>query len=39
MDAEGPIDSPGDLPAALARAVHAVAEGRPYLLDVVTGSR
>ena len=39
MAAEGPIESPGELPAALARGVRAVAEGRPYLLDVVTGVR
>ena len=39
MAAEGPIESPGELPAALARAVRAVSEGRPYLLDVVTGTR
>jgi len=39
MAAEGPIESPRDLPAALARAVRAVSEGRPYLLDVVTGVR
>jgi benzoylformate decarboxylase/acetolactate synthase-1/2/3 large subunit len=37
--AEGPIESPRDLPAALGRAVQAVAEGRPYLLDVVTEAR
>ena len=39
MAAEGPIESPRDLPAALARAVRAVSDGRPYLLDVVTGVR
>ena len=39
MAAEGPIESPGDLSAALARGVRAVSEGRPYLLDVVTGVR
>jgi thiamine pyrophosphate-dependent acetolactate synthase large subunit-like protein len=39
MAAEGPIEAPGELPAALARAVRAVSEGRPYLLDVVTGTR
>jgi len=37
--AEGPIESPRDLPAALERAVRAVADGRPYLLDVVTEAR
>ncbi|HZO26674.1 MAG TPA: thiamine pyrophosphate-binding protein [Chloroflexota bacterium] len=39
MAAEGPIESPRELPAALARGVRAVSEGRPYLLDVVTGVR
>jgi acetolactate synthase I/II/III large subunit len=39
MAAEGPIESPRELPAALDRAVRAVSEGRPYLLDVVTGVR
>jgi thiamine pyrophosphate-dependent acetolactate synthase large subunit-like protein len=39
MEAEGPIESPADLPGALARAVAAVSEGRPYLVDVVTGVR
>jgi thiamine pyrophosphate-dependent acetolactate synthase large subunit-like protein len=39
MVAEGPIESPSELPAALDRAVRAVAGGRPYLLDVVTEAR
>lgn len=37
--AAGPILRPGDLAAALARAVEAVAGGEPYLLDVVTEPR
>lgn len=39
IEAEGPIESPAELPAALARGVRAVAEGRPYLLDVITEAR
>ena len=39
MAAEGPIESPRELPAALARGIRAVSKGRPYLLDVVTGVR
>ncbi|MCC6177088.1 MAG: thiamine pyrophosphate-binding protein [Chloroflexi bacterium] len=39
MEAEGPIESPRDLPAALERGIRAVADGRPYLLDVITEAR
>ncbi len=39
MEAEGPIETAEALIPALGRAVKAVAEGRPYLLDVVTEAR
>jgi acetolactate synthase-1/2/3 large subunit len=37
--AEGPIDKPGDLAPALARAIAVVKRGEPALLDVVTQPR
>lgn len=39
MEAEGPIEDPTLLAAALRRGVDAVKEGRPYLIDVVTQPR
>ena len=39
MEAEGPIEDPTLLAAALQRGVAAVKEGRPYLIDVVTQPR
>jgi thiamine pyrophosphate-dependent acetolactate synthase large subunit-like protein len=39
LESAGPVTTPEDLPAALARAVEVVATGRPYLLDVVTTAR
>jgi len=37
--AEGPIDKPGDLPAALKRAIAKVKAGQPALLDTITQKR
>ena len=37
--AEGPIDDPKDLGAALKRAIAVVKRGEPALLDVVTQPR
>jgi acetolactate synthase-1/2/3 large subunit len=39
LAAGGPITTPTELPAALARAIEVVAAGQPYLLDVVTEPR
>ena len=35
VEASGPVTRAGDLPAALETALKAVAEGRPYVLDVM----
>jgi acetolactate synthase-1/2/3 large subunit len=37
--AEGPIDQPGDVAAALKRAIEQVKAGRPALLDTITQKR
>jgi acetolactate synthase-1/2/3 large subunit len=37
--AEGPIDKPADLPAALKRAIARVKAGQPALLDTITQKR
>jgi acetolactate synthase-1/2/3 large subunit len=37
--AEGPIEKPGDLPAALKRAIAKVKSGQPALLDTITQRR
>src|SRR5229473_1628473 len=37
--AEGPIDRPGDIPAALKRAIKRVKAGQPALLDTITQKR
>jgi acetolactate synthase-1/2/3 large subunit len=37
--AEGPIENPGDLPAALERAIARVKAGQPALLDTITQKR
>jgi thiamine pyrophosphate-dependent acetolactate synthase large subunit-like protein len=39
MAAEGPIEGPADLSAALRRGVDSVKRGMPYLVDVVTQPR
>ncbi|MDR0779824.1 MAG: hypothetical protein LBF16_03890 [Pseudomonadales bacterium] len=39
MKAEGPIDNPAQLSAALERGVSAVKNGEPYLIDVLTQPR
>ncbi|MBV9168722.1 MAG: thiamine pyrophosphate-binding protein [Chloroflexi bacterium] len=39
IEAGGPVTSPSDLPAALARAVEVLDSGQPFLLDVVTEVR
>jgi thiamine pyrophosphate-dependent acetolactate synthase large subunit-like protein len=39
MKAEGPIDDPAQLGAALKRGVDAVKSGEPYLIDVLTQPR
>jgi acetolactate synthase-1/2/3 large subunit len=39
MKAEGPIDDPTQLAAALARGVETVKNGEPYLIDVITQPR
>jgi thiamine pyrophosphate-dependent acetolactate synthase large subunit-like protein len=39
IEAAGPVVRPGDLPAALSRAIEVVAGGEPYLLDVITEPR
>jgi acetolactate synthase-1/2/3 large subunit len=37
--AEGPIDQPGDVAAALKRAIAKVKSGQPALLDTITQKR
>jgi hypothetical protein len=37
--AEGPIDKPGDVAAALARAIAKVKAGQPALVDTLTQKR
>jgi hypothetical protein len=37
--AEGPIDQPAELPAALKRAIKRVRAGQPALLDTITQKR
>jgi acetolactate synthase-1/2/3 large subunit len=37
--AEGPIDQPGDIAAALKRAIADVTAGRPALLDTICQKR
>jgi hypothetical protein len=37
--AEGPIDRPGDIAAALRRAIEKVKAGQPALLDTLTQKR
>jgi thiamine pyrophosphate-dependent acetolactate synthase large subunit-like protein len=37
--AEGPIDRPGDVGAALERAIKRVKAGQPALLDTITQKR
>jgi hypothetical protein len=39
MAAEGPIEEPADLSAALRRGVDSVTRGVPYLIDVITQPR
>ena len=39
VKAEGPIEDPTKLAAALARGVDAVRNGEPYLIDVITQPR
>jgi thiamine pyrophosphate-dependent acetolactate synthase large subunit-like protein len=39
VEAEGPINDPKDLAAAIRRGVQAVKSGRPYLIDAVTQPR
>jgi acetolactate synthase I/II/III large subunit len=37
--AEGPIEDPAKLAAAIQRGIQAVKRGEPYLIDAITGSR
>jgi thiamine pyrophosphate-dependent acetolactate synthase large subunit-like protein len=39
VEAEGPIDNPNNLAAAIRRGIAAVKSGRPYLIDAVTQPR
>jgi acetolactate synthase-1/2/3 large subunit len=37
--AEGPIENPGEVEGALKRAIEAVKQGKPALIDTITRSR
>ena len=39
VEAEGPIDDPAKLQAAIARGIQVVKSGRPYLIDTITQPR